>query len=170
MPDRTQSSKSLALLLALTLGSACSADTAPAPATTAPSTQKSDTVQVTINKVPFALEVADTPAKQELGLMNRTTMDKDHGMLFVFDAPGDYAFWMKNTLIGLDIIYLASDGTVVDIHTRKPLDETPMGPAAPAQFVIELNSGRAAAIGLTKGTKIELPPDCLKRAGRNPEK
>lgn len=150
----------------LLLTAACAAD---APAT-APSTRKDDRVKIALGKTTLTLELADTPAKHELGLMNRASMAADDGMLFVFDTPGYYAFWMKNTLIGLDIIYLDAAGTVVDIHTRKPFDETGIPPAAPAQFVIELNAHRAAAIGLARGSKVAIPEKYLKAAPASPEK
>jgi uncharacterized membrane protein (UPF0127 family) len=77
---------------------------------------------------------------------------------------------MKNTLIPLDIIFLNARGTVVDIHHRKPLDETGMGPERPALYVIELNAGVTDAIGLKIGDHISLPENVLKGTPASSEK
>jgi uncharacterized membrane protein (UPF0127 family) len=94
--------------------------------------------------------------------MFRKEMAGDHGMLFVFQTPEKVSFWMHNTLIPLDIIFLDGSGKVVDIHTRKALDETGMAPRSPALFVIELNAGAAKEVGLTVGDEVSLPEKYLK--------
>src|SRR5437879_10662025 len=68
--------------------------------------------------VEVSLEVAATPAERERGLMYRTSLAEGRGMLFVFDADGNQSFWMKNTLIPLDLLFIARDGTVVGIHAN----------------------------------------------------
>ena len=101
-----------------------------APATTAPAPpydMQFDTVQMIIKDQAFVIEIADEEAKVQRGLMYRKNMDASHGMLFVFDKPDTYSFWMKNTLIPLDIIYIDAKGKVLEIHDRKPLDETASG-------------------------------------------
>jgi uncharacterized membrane protein (UPF0127 family) len=154
------------LLLLLSLTPSCGADT---PAT-APSELKYETVKLTIKDKPFTLEIADSDTKTERGLMFRKSMPADRGMLFIFDTPDTYSFWMHNTLIPLDIIYLDPAGKVVDIHHRKALDDTGMSPRDPARFVIELNAGVAEAIGLKIGDTIALPEKYLKAAPPNPDK
>ncbi len=166
----------LPLLLVLST-SACSGDTsasATSRAATSPASQPNDitfeSTTVTLKGKAFTLEIADTDIKEARGLMYRETMAPDHGMLFVFPMPTDSGFWMKNTLIPLDIIFIDSGGRVLNIHHRKPLDETGMGPDAPALFVIELNSGTANAIGLKVGDTISLPEKYLKTTPASTEK
>ena len=103
----------------------------------------------------FSLEIPDTPQKKMKGLMFRDSMPEDHGMLFIFDADGFYSFWMKNTLIPLDMVWLDSDLTVVHIETDVPVcpgDPCPSyRPGAPARYVLELCAGTVQKIGLTTG-------------------
>jgi uncharacterized membrane protein (UPF0127 family) len=94
-----------------------------------------------------------------MGLMNRTHMDPDKGMLFIFSQDGIYPFWMKDTLIPLDMIWMDSNGTVVFIGKN----EQPCGmvcpsinPGVPARYVLELNAGSADRIGLNVGDRLEL--------------
>ncbi|MGA0607227.1 DUF192 domain-containing protein [Phenylobacterium sp. VNQ135] len=104
----------------------------------------------------FSVELADSPREREYGLMCRKALAADRGMLFAF-ARADYqAFWMRNTLIPLDIIYIGSDGRVVSVvRNAQPLNEAPLPSAAPAQFVLELAAGRAAQIGLLPGDRVQ---------------
>jgi uncharacterized membrane protein (UPF0127 family) len=125
---------------------------------------------VTIKGKVFQLETALTEEEHARGLMLRPQMAADHGMLFVFDTPDTYSFWMHNTLIPLDIIFLDGSGKVVDIHTRKALDETGMPPRSPALFVIELNAGAAKEVGLTVGDVVSLPEKYLKPARNRNDK
>ncbi len=105
----------------------------------------------------FELEIASTPAERARGLMNRETLAQDSGMLFVFLAESPLNFWMKNTLIPLDILYMDSAGVVVDIQTMTPqpgvsdseLREYPS--AAPAQYALEINAGLAKSLGFVEG-------------------
>lgn len=103
----------------------------------------------------FQVEIADSAREREYGLMCRRSLAPDRGMLFLFDQPDYQAFWMRNTLIALDIIYIAPDGRVVSIASNaRPLDERPLPSAGKAQFVLELAAGRAAQIGLLPGDKV----------------
>lgn len=100
----------------------------------------------------FRVEVADTPASQEQGLMFRTTMGANEGMIFPWNPPARTAFWMKNTVIGLDIIFVGADHKVLNIAANAvPYDKTPLPSAGPVSGVLELNAGRAAEIGLKPG-------------------
>ena len=121
---------------------------------------------VTIKGHEFALEVARTEDQRETGLMYRDTLAADHGMIFIFDRPDTYAFWMHNTRIPLDIIFLAADGKVVDIQTRTAYDETSRPPKAPALTVIELPAGTAHNLKLAIGDTITLPAKELKPSTR----
>jgi uncharacterized protein len=107
--------------------------------------------------VDIPVEIADTPAEQEYGLMGRTALAPDGGMLFVFDQDQPLSFWMKDTLIPLSIAFINSEGTIVDIQDMQPLDETPHDSAAPAQYALEVNQGFFAANGIQVGDQAVLP-------------
>jgi uncharacterized protein len=100
----------------------------------------------------FAVDLALSPAQQEQGLMYRSTLAADAGMLFVFPRTATQAFWMKNTLIPLDMLFISADGKIADIHERAvPLDETPIASKAPVKAVLELNGGTVARLGIKEG-------------------
>ena len=99
----------------------------------------------------FTVEVAATPEQQERGLMFRKSLPGDHGMLFPYDPPADVSFWMKNTLIPLDIVFIRSDGTIVRITHAKALDLTPLPAGEPVAAVLEIRGGRAAELGIKEG-------------------
>jgi uncharacterized membrane protein (UPF0127 family) len=104
----------------------------------------------------FTVEVADTTSRREIGLMCRTRLAADRGMLFDFKQPQPVQFWMKNTLIPLDMVFIGADGRVAAIASQaKPMDETPI-PSAPVTVlgVLEIAGGRAAALGLEPGDKV----------------
>lgn len=104
----------------------------------------------------FLVEMADTPTKREYGLMCRTRLAPDRGMLFDFHVPSDdVAFWMRNTLIGLDIVYIRPDGTILSIaRNAQPLDESPIPAGGTIRAVLEIPAGRAAQLGLRPGDKV----------------
>ena len=114
------------------------------------------TLRTARGPVAFQVELADTPTKQEYGLMCRRSLAADRGMLFVFKGPAsDRAFWMRNTLIPLDIIYIRPDGRVLSVAANaQPLNEMPIPSGGPAKAVLELAAGRAAQIGLAPGDKV----------------
>lgn len=103
----------------------------------------------------FEVEIADTPQSRETGLMFRAAMKPDHGMLFDMGATEVTYFWMKNTLIPLDILFIAPDGTIKTIHRNAhPQDLTPIGSGVPVSAVLELNGGRTKALGIAPGDKV----------------
>lgn len=104
----------------------------------------------------FFVEMAESPAQRERGLMFRKELAPDRGMLFNFyQTQPELAFWMKNTLIPLDIIYIQADGTVLSIaRNTTPYSEVPIPSGGPAMGVLEIAGGRAAEIGLLPGDKI----------------
>lgn len=114
------------------------------------------TVRTARGQTDFVVEVADTPIKQALGLMCRRSLAPDRGMLFMFSGPPtDRAFWMRNTLIPLDIIYIRPDGRVLSVAANaQPLNEMPIPAGGPTKAVLELAAGRAAKIGLMPGDRI----------------
>ncbi|MBL8553698.1 MAG: DUF192 domain-containing protein [Phenylobacterium sp.] len=103
----------------------------------------------------FRVEIADTPREQQYGLMCRRSLAPDRGMLFLFGAETPRVFWMRNTLIPLDIVYIGANGRVVSISRNvRPLDESGAPSAGPARYVLELAAGRAAEIGLLPGDRV----------------
>jgi uncharacterized membrane protein (UPF0127 family) len=103
----------------------------------------------------FKVEIAGDHASQEKGLMYRKKMAANAGMLFDFHTTVMTSFWMKNTLLPLDIIFIRSDGAVSSIAAHAvPLSETPIPSSEPIRAVLELNAGRAAEIGMAPGDKV----------------
>ncbi|MFH1895952.1 MAG: DUF192 domain-containing protein, partial [bacterium] len=99
---------------------------------------KSNPTKVCFGSNCFLVEVVDTVEKRQRGLMFRESLDKNKGMLFVFDGVGEYDFWMKNTLISLDIIWLNENYKVVGVQTAVPCEAGPCShysPNALAQYV-----------------------------------
>lgn len=106
----------------------------------------------------FAVELADDPATRARGLMFRESLPRFGGMLFVFEQPGTVAFWMKDTLIELDMIFAGSDGTVSRIHHRaQPHDLTPIPGGDNVQYVLEINGGMAEYLGMAEGSEMRHP-------------
>ncbi len=107
----------------------------------------------------FMVEIADTPEERAEGLMFRESLEPDKGMLFVFGQESEYGFWMKNTIIPLDIIWINSDGEVVFISKEtRPCDESCpfIRPDRKAKYVLELNAGVSDEIVLGIGDKIKI--------------
>lgn len=103
----------------------------------------------------FRVEVARTGPEQGRGLMFRTQMGKDEGMIFPMDPPRHASFWMKNTVIPLDIIYVGTDGKILNIFANTtPYSETPLPSDGPVKGVLELNGGRAAELGIGPGDHV----------------
>jgi uncharacterized protein len=144
------------------------AQSQPSQNTTAPMGQKLPvSAQLTISRQSIGLEVARTPDQQEIGLMYRTELAKDRGMLFVFNPPHPVRFWMKNTLIPLDMIFM-SNGVVKDIRNNIPpckTDPCPgYGPDEKIDIdgVIELPAGRASELKLKVGDRLKIAEIKLK--------
>jgi uncharacterized membrane protein (UPF0127 family) len=103
----------------------------------------------------FKVEVADSFATRERGLMFRKHLGAQEGMLFEFEKPQPQWFWMKNTLIPLDMLFLDPKGEIVSIaRDATPMSETPIGSGADAVAVLEIPGGRAAQIGAEPGDKV----------------
>jgi len=106
----------------------------------------------------FSVEIANIESTRETGLMNRRFMPADRGMLFEFPVEEPVAFWMKNTFIPLDMIFIRHDGTVAAVAANaEPLSEATIPSGAPVDAVLELNGGIAAGIGLRPGDKVRHP-------------
>jgi uncharacterized membrane protein (UPF0127 family) len=103
----------------------------------------------------FTVEMATTGAQQERGLMFRKTLAPNAGMLFDFVGEDEHSFWMKNTLIPLDMLFIKKDGTVARISVNaKPLSEDSIPSYEPVRAVLEIPGGRAAELGLKAGDKV----------------
>lgn len=114
---------------------------------------------VCIRGVCFDAEIAVTEAERAQGLMFRETLGRDRGMLFVFPGEARHRFWMKNTLIELDIVFIGSDRRIVGIsHRAQPCRKEPCvtyGPPADAAYALEIAGGVAAARGFAAGDLVE---------------
>jgi uncharacterized protein len=151
-------------MVALSLATACS----PRPASQTQSTVSDAPAAHAISGLPvipltvaakgkvhrFRVELARTDAEQSRGLMFRTEMGADEGMIFPYAPPRQVAFWMKNTVIPLDIIYIGADRRVLNVAQALPYDERPLPSAGAASGVLELNAGRAAALGIGPGDRV----------------
>ncbi len=115
------------------------------------------TTKMKIGDRTFTLEVATSESERQTGLMNRDSMAEDRGMLFVFEEETGLGFWMKNTRIPLDLIYLDAKGQIVSIHHMKPYDESTVYSQGPAKYVVELNAGMARKAGVKPGDRLSLP-------------
>jgi len=105
----------------------------------------------------FKVELAVTPEEQARGLMFRERLNEDAGMLFIFGGDDLQSFWMRNTLIPLDIIFVNSGLKVVHVHDfAKPRDETGISSRFGAKYVVEVNGGKAAACRIKAGTRVKL--------------
>lgn len=150
-----------ALLLA-----ACSiqaADPAMAPVAERPATHSVsglEIIPVTVTTADgdvheFSVEVARSPREQAQGLMFRTEMAPDEGMLFPRDPPRPASFWMKNTVLPLDIIFIGADNRVINVAANTmPYSEDPVISEGPAAAVLELKAGRAAELGIGPGALV----------------
>ncbi|QFT93208.1 hypothetical protein FIU86_10170 [Roseovarius sp. THAF9] len=106
----------------------------------------------------FTVELADDNAERAQGLMNRESMARSAGMLFAYPAPRPVRFWMRNTLIPLDMIFLDQAGTVQKVHHEaQPLDESLIYGGDAIQYVLEINGGLARQMGISEGSELRHP-------------
>ena len=114
-------------------------------------------LEITTARGPIRLqvEVADDEAERAQGLMWRGSMPADRGMIFSFPRAEPQAFWMQNTYIPLDIIYIGDDGRIVSIaKNTQPLSEAPIPSGAPARGVLEINAGLSDRLGISPGDRV----------------
>jgi hypothetical protein len=104
----------------------------------------------------FTVEVVDTDETRARGLMFRQSLAPDAGMLFDFKDTRQTAFWMRNTFIPLDMIFIRADGTVANVHVNAiPQDPTSIPSDGPVMFVLEIPGGRSVELGIKPGDKVE---------------
>ncbi len=115
-------------------------------------------IKSTAKTAHFNVEIAATSGQREQGLMCRANLKDDYGMLFEFDDSTERTFWMKDTISGLDIIYIAADGRIVSIaKDAKPLDWTPLPSHGDATGVLEIKAGLSDKLGLKPGDSVVHP-------------
>ena len=130
-----------------------------------PASQQNSQNQICFGQRCFFVEVAKTEAEREKGLMDRTELDKNKGMFFIFDKEGVYPFWMKNTLIPLDMIWIKESpspgsGQVVFISQNaqpcKSIICPVISPSAKAKYVLEINAGISGKTGIKLGDEVKI--------------
>lgn len=108
-------------------------------------------------RVPFVVEVVTEPKDQMKGLMYRKTMPDQYGMLFIMPKPRPTSFWMRNTYIPLDMIFIDENKVIVDIHTRMDvLSDKPTVINKPIKYVFEINAGEAKSLGIEEGSQVDV--------------
>lgn len=108
-----------------------------------------------VRKAVIDLEIADTDYERQLGLMKRVSMEENQGMLFIFPADAMQSFWMRNTLISLDMIFINSNKKIVTIHKNtKVLSDQSYPSTSPARYVLEVNAGFTAKHGVQVGDQV----------------
>nr|WP_277622585.1 DUF192 domain-containing protein [Sphingomonas telluris] len=113
------------------------------------------TIQSATGTHKFTVEVASSQEEQAQGLMNRQSLAPDRGMIFPYDPPQQVAFWMKNTLIPLDMVFIGADGKIGRIAANTtPMSLDPVPSVDPVSAVLEIAGGRAAELGLKEGDKV----------------
>jgi uncharacterized protein len=127
---------------------------------TAPMFKKQGELMLTASNgkpiVGIDIEIADNETKREVGLMGRPVMDERQGMLFVFEEEYNGAFWMRNTILSLDIIFINQQGVIITIHKNtKPFSDDTYAPTGTAWFVLEVNAGFTEKYGVREGDRID---------------
>ncbi|WP_375552156.1 DUF192 domain-containing protein [Rhodophyticola porphyridii] len=106
----------------------------------------------------FRVEVADDPQERAIGLMHRPSMPSGAGMIFIYERPQRVSFWMENTLIPLDMIFMDQTGMVTRVHENAiPLDRTPIPGGPDVLAVLEINGGLSSRIGIREGAELRHP-------------
>jgi hypothetical protein len=152
------------MLAACSPGEGASAQVQAPPAATKPAAARHPvsglavidlTVERAGKRLPFKVEVADTPEAQARGLMFRTELGDNEGMIFPSGVPQPRSFWMKNTPLSLDIIFIGADYRILNIAANTtPYSLDSVSSKGPASAVLELRAGRAAALGIVPGDKV----------------
>ena len=118
------------------------------------------TTVLTLESHTLKVEIADTDASMERGLMFREKMAESEGMLFVFAAPKQAIFWMRNTRIPLSVAYLDQAGCILEIHDMFPYDETPVASSSPLVcYALEVNQGWFTSHHISPGSTVQNLPD-----------
>lgn len=105
----------------------------------------------------FTVEIADSDSERSRGLMHRPSLDENHGMLFVFERTRRVSFWMQNTPLPLDLIFIGEDGRVEAIMQGEPFSTAPISPRPEVRFVLEVEAGTAQKAGIDVGDRMRHP-------------
>lgn len=129
-----------------------------------PQAQAQDSAQMSLQRVTLNagihnidVQIAQTPQQQAIGLMYRTSMPSNEGMLFVFPNANKQCFWMKNTVLSLTAAFIADDGTIVNLENMQPQTTEPHCSKRPVRYVLEMNQGWFAHKGIKAGFKLTGP-------------
>lgn len=137
-------------------------DTSKTPALAAPAPKAPPRVTLSPpggESVTVDVEVVDTPDSRQRGLMYRKQLAPDAGMLFLFERPEQHTFWMHNTLVPLDMIFITADWSVLGIvENATPLTDSPRSVSGESQYVLEVNAGFSRRHGLAAGTSVHYAP------------
>lgn len=146
---RQRSRAAATWVFALVLGVSASAQEAP---------QELPSIRINAGIHNITAQLAQTPQQREIGLMFRTSMGPNDGMLFAFEQAGQQCFWMKNTLIPLSAAFVADDGSIVNVEAMKPQTLDAHCSTQPVRFVLEMNDGWFAKRGIKPGAKLRGTP------------
>ena len=125
----------------------------PANPVTGPAQPRLETIKLYLGAAELTVEIADENRERQAGMMHRTTMPENEGMLFVFPYPHQSGFWMKNTTVPLSIAYIDPAGRVIEIHDLHPLNTQPVeSRSTRVQYALEVNQGWFAKNGIKPGT------------------
>lgn len=156
-PTLPSGSSRVAWLAAVAVALWMAAMPRPAAAQAAPQ-PKLPTVTLTAGMHVIVAEIASTPLQRQIGMMMRTEMGANEGMLFVFENPERQCFWMRNTLLPLSAAFIADDGRVVNIVEMKPRTDDSHCSAAPVRYVLEMNKGWFERKGIRPGDRLRGKP------------
>lgn len=124
---------------------------------------KTKTVSIKLGNIKYDFEIAKTISQKSIGLSGRTSLCKNCGMIFIYSSEGIYPFWMKDTLIPLDMIWLDKTGKIITYHNAQPEPNIPLtklknyANSTPAKYILEINSGDFTKLNLKIGGIINLP-------------
>ncbi len=124
--------------------------------------QRLPTATIRVGARPLVVEVAATEAQRRKGMMGRPSVGPDEAMLFVFLREDNLAFWMKDTLVDLDLAYLGADGTILQIEHMAARNTDGVFSRAPARYALEVPAGWFAAHGIAVGARVTIPPEVMK--------
>jgi uncharacterized membrane protein (UPF0127 family) len=120
-------------------------------------------ITLTINQTKVVAELVATPELRATGLMNRFSLQPDHGMVFVFDRPQPLGFWMKNTYVPLSIAFIDASGKIVNIEDMKPLDESTIWSRGASLYALEMKQGWFASKGIAPGDTVRGLPSAANK-------